>query len=195
IRLLFAQLRAEQRVDGAFELGAFVVGLVDRTRQRHEAFAEIAACLALADVVLDLPKRLVDRFQPREEVVETGDARCAGAERRLEKRELLAHVLELARVAQAFALDLEDRQLVGRFAERDVRGDGAHQAASSVVRRSSSRASTSSTAMSAMQRHWPRMKPSASLISQGLQSLSSTIAADVLRNGSRVAALVGANSA
>ena len=65
IGLFLDQIRAQQQIDLALDLAAPVIGAVDRAGQDDESLAEIAAPLAVADFVLDVPEPLVDRLQFR----------------------------------------------------------------------------------------------------------------------------------
>src|SRR5439155_21260950 len=65
VGLFFDQAGAERAVDAPLEIGAAIVGPIDRAGQLDETRAEVVPPLALADVVLDLPEFLVDGTQFR----------------------------------------------------------------------------------------------------------------------------------
>src|SRR5262249_4065003 len=139
-------------------------------------------------------------LQSCEERVEFRRVIDRGKERVLHQLQFHRYVPKLLGIAQLFALDREDRNLVSRFAEGNGNRDRAHRhavanAAGALLLITSRRASTSSTVMSSMQRHCPMPKPSGSFNSQGAQSLSSGIAWLAAPSGRRVLSLVGANSA
>src|SRR5262245_24396812 len=112
------ELGAGELVDLALGRRAPVIGSVDAARELDKRWPEIAPPFAVADVVLDPPQRLVDRAQ-------LGFERCQrwrGGKRRLEhagqRVELAADIGELAGIPDLLGLDLENRNLVDRFADR-----------------------------------------------------------------------------
>src|SRR4029453_8530332 len=70
IRLLLDDARPRREVDRFLEPGALVVELIDGARELDEGWAEVAARLAFADRILDVPKFCIPPPELRAELVD-----------------------------------------------------------------------------------------------------------------------------
>jgi hypothetical protein len=93
--------------------------VIDRAGQLYEARAEVSAALAVADLVFDLPERLVDPLQRRRQRAEGLRCRDRCVARRGQRRQLGAHVGQLLQRGEPLGLDLEDGDLVDQLTRPD----------------------------------------------------------------------------
>src|SRR5262249_34523388 len=113
VGLLLDQARPRCNVDRLLDAGALVVKPIDRARELDERRTEIAARVAVADGVLDLPQLRVHPLELGGEPRKLGDVAEADGTQR---RKLARDVLELTRIRDALGLDLEDGDLVDQLA-------------------------------------------------------------------------------
>src|SRR5215831_4036590 len=113
-----------------------VVELIDAARELDKGWAEVAARLAFADRILDVPKFCIQPLELRAELVEHHAIDVAEMDR-AQGGELVRDILELARVFEALGLYFQDGDLVHQLADRDRHQDvlwrnvsGAHAAPS-----------------------------------------------------------------
>src|SRR6266487_5695380 len=110
IRLLFDNPRPEREIDRLLQPRALVVEPIDGTRELDEGAAEVAARIAIADCILDVPELRIQPFELCAEFVQ----RCAiyvTERNRPQCLELVHDILELARILDALGLYFEDPEL------------------------------------------------------------------------------------
>src|SRR5262249_3975948 len=122
IGLLLDDARPRREVDRFLEPGALVVELIDGTREFDEGRAEVAARLAFADRILDVPKFCIHPLELRVELVEPHAIDVTETDR-AQGGELVRDILELARIFEALGLYFEDGDLVHQLADRDRHQD------------------------------------------------------------------------
>src|SRR5262249_1286619 len=104
---LLDEARSRREVDRFLEPGALVVELIDGARELDEGWAEVAARLAFADRILDVPKFCIQPLELRAELVEHHAIDVAEMDR-AQGGELVRDILELARVFEALGLYFQD---------------------------------------------------------------------------------------
>src|SRR6056297_2046753 len=124
VAFFFENGRAQRFVDAALERGALVVGLVHASGQLHEAVAEVAFALAVADFVFNIPEFFVEGFQFRPHAGYFGAFGGFSVPKAGEHVEFTLHVGALVRVVDALELDIQNRNLVQQLDWRNGYGDG-----------------------------------------------------------------------
>src|SRR5258706_2129620 len=116
ILFFFGDFRFQENVDFLLDAGALVIGAIDGARERDERVVEILLRFLLADVVLDLPHRLIDVLQRRLVRRDLGMVLCHRRPDRRQPLELAPHIGAAAFGAQLLRLDFENRDLVNELA-------------------------------------------------------------------------------
>src|SRR5262249_57546052 len=117
IGLLLDDARPRREVDRFLEPGALVVELIDAARELDEGWAEVAARLAFADRIFDVPKFCIQPLKLRAEFVEHHAIDVAEMDR-AQGGELVRDILDLARVFKALGLYFHDGDLVHHLPDR-----------------------------------------------------------------------------
>src|SRR5437868_2008811 len=92
VGLFFHDRGPEQIVDLPLQRRTLVIAAIDRPCQLDEARTEVAAALAVTNLVLDLPERLIHPLQRRGQLPQRFRRRDRRVARRDQRRQLHTHV-------------------------------------------------------------------------------------------------------
>ncbi|GGC94942.1 hypothetical protein GCM10010994_60830 [Chelatococcus reniformis] len=110
-------MRAQREIYISLKPRPLIIFEVDGSREGDEIRPEIAVSFALPNIILNLPKFLIDAPKPHDQVCYLSDA---VAEKRVatsaQGRKLAFDVFKFCPVRDAFGLDFKNSNLIEKFA-------------------------------------------------------------------------------